>query len=113
MAQVLKPLGVDLIDCSSGAIVPHVKMPVAPGYQVPFAETIRQEANIATAAVGLITDPQQANAILAQGQADMVLLARELLRNPYWPLQAAHVLGASTPWPVQYERAKFRETVKN
>jgi 2,4-dienoyl-CoA reductase-like NADH-dependent reductase (Old Yellow Enzyme family) len=106
LAKALKPLGVDLIDCSSGALVPHVKIPVAPGYQVPFAAAIRQQAEIATGAVGLITEPHQADQIIAQGKADAVLLARALLADPYWPLRAARILGDDIAWPVQYGRAK-------
>src|SRR5690606_14743200 len=106
LARLLKERGVDLIDCSSGGNVPHAKIPIAPGYQVPFAETIRREADIATGAVGLITHPEQAEQIVASGQADAVLLARPLLRDPYWPLHAARALAVDLPWPVQYERAK-------
>ena len=105
LARVLGPLGVDLVDCSSGGIVPGVKIPVGPGYQVKIAERIRRDAGIATAAVGLITDARQAEAIVHAGQADMVFLARQLLRDPYWPLHAAKTLGASVTWPVQYQRA--------
>ena len=105
LARILAPLGVDLIDCSSGGIVPGVKIPVGPGYQVEIARRIRRDAGIATAAVGLITDPAQADAIVRDGQADMVFLARQLLRDPYWPLHAAKSLGASVVWPVQYQRA--------
>jgi 2,4-dienoyl-CoA reductase (NADPH2) len=106
LARALKPVGVDLIDASSGALVPGAVMPIAPGYQVPFAAAIRAQADIPTAAVGLITDPNQAEAILASGQADLVFLAREMLRDPYWPLKAARALGQDQHWPVQYERAK-------
>lgn len=102
----LKSLRVDLIDCSSGGLVPHVKIPNSPGYQVPFAEQIRREAGIPTGAVGLITDPHQAETILSTGQADAILLAREILRDPHWPLHAAHALGVDIPWPRQYQRAK-------
>jgi 2,4-dienoyl-CoA reductase-like NADH-dependent reductase (Old Yellow Enzyme family) len=105
LAQRLKPLGVDLIDCSSGGLLPHVAVPVAPGYQVPFAEKIRQEAGIATGAVGLITEPEQANEIVASGKADLVFLAREMLRDPYWPLHAARRLGLKPAPPVPYRRA--------
>lgn len=105
LARRLGPLGVDLVDCSSGGAVPGVRIPVAPGYQVPFAETIRREAGMPTGAVGLITEPTQADAIVASGQADLVLLARELLRDPYWPLHAAHALGTKGAWPAQYLRA--------
>jgi 2,4-dienoyl-CoA reductase-like NADH-dependent reductase (Old Yellow Enzyme family) len=98
---------VDLIDCSSGAIVPDVKIPVAPGFQVPFAERIRKEAGIATAAVGFITQPKEADEIVRQGRADLVLLAREFLRDAYWPAHAAKILGQQDklPVPVQYARA--------
>lgn len=105
LSDKLKSLGVDLIDCSSGGIVPGVKVPVGPGYQTSFAERIRHEANILTGAVGMITSPEQADHIIRTGQADMVLLARELLRDPYWPLKAAKQLRQDQIWPVQYERA--------
>ncbi|MDB4949602.1 MAG: oxidoreductase [Gemmatimonadetes bacterium] len=105
LARVLGPLGVDLVDCSSGGMVPGVKIPLGPGYQVDFAERIRREGGIATAAVGLITAPEQADAIVRAGQADVVLLARQMLRDPYWPLHAARHLGAAGEWPVQYQRA--------
>ena len=104
LAVQLKAAGVDFIDCSSGGIAPGVAVPSTPGYQVPFAEAIRR-AGVPTAAVGLITDPQQANAIIAQGQADLVLIARESLRDPHWPLRAAKALGAVVPAPLQYARA--------
>lgn len=97
--------GVDLIDVSTGGLIPNAKIPVAPGFQVQFADRIRREAGIPTAAVGLITDPQQANEILSSGQADLVLLARELLRDPYWPVHAAAALEEPVSWPVQYLRA--------
>ncbi len=105
LARQIKPLGVDLVDCSSGGAVPGAKIPVAPGYQVPFAERVRHEAEIATAAVGLIREASLANEIVERGQADMVLLARQMLRDPYWPLHAARELGVAIKWPVQYERA--------
>jgi 2,4-dienoyl-CoA reductase-like NADH-dependent reductase (Old Yellow Enzyme family) len=105
LARHLKPLGVDLIDCSSGGNVPQAKIPVSPGYQTPFAERIRRDAGIATGAVGLISMPEQADEIIRKGQADLVLLAREFLRDPYWPLHAARELGHEVPWPVQYLRA--------
>ncbi|MDP1830431.1 MAG: NADH:flavin oxidoreductase/NADH oxidase [Geothrix sp.] len=105
LAAELAALGVDLVDCSSGGLSPHQKIPLGPGYQVPFAARIRAEAGLPTGAVGLITDPHQAEQILAEGSADMVLLARELLRDPRWPLRAAHVLGAEVPWPASYARA--------
>ncbi len=100
----LKALGVDFIDCSSGGIAPGVVIPNTPGYQVPFAEAIRR-AGVPTAAVGLIADPQQANAIITHGQADLVLIARESLRDPHWPLRAAKALGEKVPAPQQYARA--------
>ena len=105
LAHLLRGHGVDLIDCSSGGLVPNVKIPVGPGYQVQFAARIRREANIPTAAVGMITDPVQANSILANGEADLVFLAREFLRDPYWPLHAAIALGEPASWPAQYLRA--------
>ncbi|MBV8547766.1 MAG: NADH:flavin oxidoreductase/NADH oxidase [Acidobacteria bacterium] len=105
-AKRLRDLGVDLIDCSSGGAVPGAKIEIGPGYQVPFARAIRAEAGIATGAVGLITDAHQADEIIRSGSADAVLLARELLRDPYWPLHAAHILGVDVPWPDQYLRAK-------
>lgn len=105
LAKDLAPLGVDLIDCSSGGNVPTAKIPVAPGYQTPFAARIREDARIMTGAVGVITSPAQAEQIVSTGQADAVLLARELLRDPYWPLRAARELGQSAAWPVQYLRA--------
>ena len=105
LARVLVPRGVDLVDCSSGGNVPGAAIPLGPGYQVKFAERIRREARVATAAVGLITDAAQANAIVQNGQADMVFLARQLLRDPYWPLHAAKALGADVTWPSQYLRA--------
>ncbi len=108
LAERLKALGVDFIDCSSAALVPDAQIPVAPGFQVPFAQAIRREVGIATGAVGLITEAVQAEQILVTGQADAVLLARELLRDPYWPLHAAQELAEDVPWPLQYERAKPR-----
>ena len=108
LARLLAPRGVDLIDCSSGGLVSHQQIPVAPGYQVPFARQVRHEAQVPTAAVGLITEAAQAQAIVAEGSADLVLLARELLRNPRWPLLAATALGETGPWPPQYERARPR-----
>ena len=105
-SRKLKDVGVDLIDCSSGGLVPNAEIPAGPGFQVPFSAAIRREVEIATAAVGLIVDPQQAEQILVCGEADAVVLARAMLRNPYWPLTAAHELGADIKWPIQYERAK-------
>ena len=105
LARKLKPLGVDLIDCSSGGAVRGATIPVGPGYQVPFAARIRREAEIATGAVGMITSAEQADQIVRLGQADLILMAREFLRRPYWPLQAASALGRSVIPPPQYERA--------
>jgi 2,4-dienoyl-CoA reductase-like NADH-dependent reductase (Old Yellow Enzyme family) len=104
LARQLKELGADLIDCSSGGNVPDAEIPVGPGYQTPFAEQIRREANILTGAVGMITSPVQAEHILATGQADAIIIARELLRDPYWPLRAARELVQPISWPVQYLR---------
>ncbi|HRP90162.1 MAG TPA: NADPH dehydrogenase NamA [Edaphocola sp.] len=106
LAKILKEKGVALVDCSTGANVPGVKIPVAPNYQVPFATAIRQQAGIPTGAVGLITGAHQAEAILQNGEADLIVLGRELLRNPYFPLLAAQELGAVQDWPLQYERAR-------
>jgi 2,4-dienoyl-CoA reductase-like NADH-dependent reductase (Old Yellow Enzyme family) len=105
LCRVLKGLGVDLVDVSSAGLVPWAKIPAGPGFQTVFAERIRREAGIATAAVGLITSPAQADHIIRTGQADLVLLGRELLRNPYWPLGAAQALGQTAAWPQQYLRA--------
>ncbi len=105
-ARRLKDAGVDLVDCSSGGLVPSAQVPAGPGYQTPFAARVRREAGIASGAVGMITEPAQAEQIVATGEADAVLLARELLRDPYWPLRAAHALGAEGPWPKQYLRAR-------
>lgn len=107
LSQSLKKIGVDMIDCSSGGLIPNARIPAGPGFQTPFAGRIRQEAGIATAAVGLITEPVQAEHILRTGQADAVFLAREMLRDPYWPLHAANKLRAEIAWPPQYERAKL------
>ncbi|MBT1071724.1 NADH:flavin oxidoreductase/NADH oxidase [Pelotalea chapellei] len=106
LSRELKKLGVDLIDCSSGFVVPDEPVPYGPGFQVPFAARVRSEAGIATGAVGYITDPAQAETILATGQADAVLLGREMLRDPYWPLHVAPRLRANVPWPDQYNRGK-------
>ena len=105
LARLFREHGVDLVDVSSGGQVPDAKIPVGPGFQAQFAERIRREANIPTAAVGLITDPAQADAIIASGQADLVFLAREFLRDPYWPVHAASTLGEPASWPQQYLRA--------
>ena len=106
LAKKLKSAGVDLIDTSTGGLVHDAKIPVAPGFQVQFAERIRKEAGIATCAVGLITEPEQAQEILTSGKADAVMLAREMMRNPHWAFEAAHQLGAQEPFPRQYGRAK-------
>ena len=108
LANRVKEIGVDLIDCSSGGLVPSAKIPVGPGYQTPFSGEIRSKVGIATGAVGLITHPVQAEQILTTGQADAILMARELLRDPYWPLHAAQTLKVDIPWPPQYQRAKPR-----
>ena len=105
LARQVKALGVDLIDVSSGGLLPHVKIPLEPGYQVPFAAQIRREAGVATGAVGLITGAGQAAQIVANGDADVVLIARESLRDPYFPRRAAQRLGAKIDAPVQYQRA--------
>jgi len=105
LARRLKDTGVDLIDVSSGGLVPGVTIPFGPGYQTKFSEEIRSQANISTGAVGMITDAVQAETILATGQADLVFLAREMLRDPYWPRRAAQALGVKIKAPVQYERA--------
>ncbi len=106
LALLLKDQGADLIDCSSGGNSPDQKIPVAPMYQVGFAEQIRKEAGILTGAVGLITKATEAEQILEEGKADMIILARQLLRDPYFPLHAAKELHVDIPWPVQYDRAK-------
>jgi 2,4-dienoyl-CoA reductase-like NADH-dependent reductase (Old Yellow Enzyme family) len=108
VVKALRNRGVDLIDCSSGGNVPGAKIPLGPGYQVPFSDRIRREADIATGAVGLITEPAQADAVIQNGQADLVFLARQMLLDPYWPIHAAEVLGRETSWPVQYLRAAPR-----
>lgn len=108
LARVLKALGVDVIDCSSGGVVPGVKIPLGPGYQAAFAERIRRDAGMPTIAVGMITEPAQADHIVRTGQADAVMLAREFLRQPYWPLHAAQALGQNIQWPAQYERARLK-----
>jgi 2,4-dienoyl-CoA reductase-like NADH-dependent reductase (Old Yellow Enzyme family) len=108
LARRLSQDGADLIDCSSGGAVPNTTIPLGPGYQVRFAEQIRRDASIATGAVGMITNATQADTIVRSGQADMVFLARELLRDPHWPLRAAHELHEEIAWPPQYVRAKPR-----
>ena len=105
LARRLANHGVDLVDCSSGGNAASATIPVGPGYQVQFAERVRRDAGIATGAVGLITTPEAANAIIAEGRADCVFLARQLLRDPYWPLHAAEALGHVVDWPSQYLRA--------
>ncbi|CAN5401523.1 NADH:flavin oxidoreductase/NADH oxidase [soil metagenome] len=107
LARVLRGRGVDLVDASSGGNVAGAKIPVGPGYQVSFAEAIKRDAGIPTGAVGLITDPHQADEIIRSGKADVVILAREMLRDPYWPLRAARELGVKVQWPQQYERAEL------
>jgi len=109
LSRSLKSLGVDAVDCSSGGNVENAKIPIGPGYQVPFAERIRREAGVATAAIGMILAPAQADQIIRNGQADIALLARELLRDPYWPLRAARELGEPMSWPAQYLRAAPRD----
>jgi 2,4-dienoyl-CoA reductase-like NADH-dependent reductase (Old Yellow Enzyme family) len=106
LASILKLTGVDLIDCSSGGVIPGVKIPITPGYQVPLAEKVRREAGIPTGAVGLITTASLSESILENGQADVIFMARELLRDPYFPLRAAAELGDDVKWPDQYLRAK-------
>lgn len=106
LAAKLKDAGVDLIDCSSGGNSPEQKIPLVPMYQVPFAEKIKREASVLTGAVGLITTATEAENILVNGQADLIILARQFLRDPYFPLHAAKELGDEVAWPVQYDRAK-------
>ncbi|MEI8006061.1 MAG: NADH:flavin oxidoreductase/NADH oxidase [Bacteroidota bacterium] len=108
LVRILKGMGVDLMDCSSGGLVPGVKIPLGPGYQVGFSETVRKETGILTGAVGMITTAAQAESILEKGQADLILMARELLRDPYFPLHAAFELGDDIAWPKQYLRAKIK-----
>jgi 2,4-dienoyl-CoA reductase-like NADH-dependent reductase (Old Yellow Enzyme family) len=110
LAKVLQEHGVDLIDCSSGGNAAHARIPLEPLYQVPFAEQIRREAGIPTGAVGLITTPAEADAIVRTGRADCVLIAREMLRDPYWPLRASRELGHHIAWPSQYLRAAPPDT---
>jgi 2,4-dienoyl-CoA reductase-like NADH-dependent reductase (Old Yellow Enzyme family) len=105
LCRVLKDLGVDLMDVSSGGLVPGAQLPIGPGFQTWFAERVRREAGIASATVGLITSPEQADHVIRSGQADVVLLGREMLRNPYWPLHAAQALAQAAAWPLQYLRA--------
>ena len=105
LVRSLIPLGVDLVDCSSGGLSPNAVIPSAPGFQVPFAREIRRRTGSATGAVGLITEPLRAEEILAHGDADLVFLARQFLREPQWPLRAARELGVKVAWPKQYQRA--------
>lgn len=106
LTKILQTKGVDLIDCSSGGNIPHAKITVGPGYQVHFAETIKKTTGVLTGAVGIITTPEQAEEIVASGKADVVFIARQFLRDPYFPLHAAKSLGVDVEWPVQYQRAK-------
>jgi len=106
----MKDAGVDLVDCSSGGNSPDQVMPLSPGYQVPFAAEIRERAGVLTGAVGLITEAEQAEAILAEGEADAIFLERELLRNPYWPCYAQAQLDGKAAWPDQYIRSAFEGT---
>jgi 2,4-dienoyl-CoA reductase-like NADH-dependent reductase (Old Yellow Enzyme family) len=108
LAKEAAARGVDLVDCSSGGNSPDQQIVLGPGYQVPFAAQVRRDAGVATGAVGLLTQPEQAEQVLADGSADVVLLARELLRDPHWPLHAAAALGDDVAWPVQYDRARPR-----
>ena len=105
LAKELKTIGVDFVDCSSGGTVAQPTIPLGPGYQVPFAERIRNDAGVPTGAVGLITTPQQCEEIVSSGRADAVLIAREMLRDPYFPLRAGRELGQDITWPSQYLRA--------
>ncbi len=109
LAQIVKTKGIDLMDCSTGGNIPGVKIELKPMYQTGLAENIKKATGIMTGAVGLINTPQEANSIIEEGKADVVLMAREFLRNPYFPLSAAHELGIDVPWPVQYERAKKKK----
>jgi len=108
-SRKLRQIGIDLIDCSSGGNSHGTKIPLGPGYQVPFASAIRKQASIATAAVGLITEPSQAEDILQRGDADAIVMARAFLRDPYWVFHAAQSLSVDIPWPVQYLRAKPKQ----
>lgn len=106
LARMLKAAGVDLLDVTSGGLVAHQYIKLGPAYQLPFATKIKKEVGILVSTVGMITDAAQAEAILVNEEADLIMMARELLRNPYFPLYAAKTLGADMAWPVQYERAK-------
>jgi 2,4-dienoyl-CoA reductase-like NADH-dependent reductase (Old Yellow Enzyme family) len=105
LVRLLAPLGIDLVDCSSGGLVPRAKIEVRPGYQVPFAREIRAATGVMTGAVGMITDPKQAEEILEEKSADVIVMAREFLREPYWPIKAASALGGEVTVPNQYARA--------
>jgi 2,4-dienoyl-CoA reductase (NADPH2) len=107
-ARALCKRGVDVIDCSSGGLVPYAVIPVSRNYQVPFAQAIRWRAGVMTAAVGLVTEPDQANDIIQSGSADLVMIAREMLREPYWALKAQQHLGQEPSWPVPYGYAVRR-----
>jgi 2,4-dienoyl-CoA reductase-like NADH-dependent reductase (Old Yellow Enzyme family) len=107
LARAAAAIGVDLVDVSTGGLDHRQEIPLGPGYQVPFAARVRAEAGVPTSAVGLITEPAQAQQVVDDGSADAVLLARAILREPRWPLLAAHALGAEIAWPPQYERAKL------
>ena len=107
LAQVLKEKGIDLIDVSSGGLAAHQQIPVGPAYQLPFASRIKRETGILTGTVGMITNSVQAETILVNGDADMIIMAREILRNPYFPLEAARDLKDSIAWPLQYERGRW------
>ena len=107
LSALLKQAGIDLIDCSSGGLVPYAKIPLGPGYQVAFAERIKRETGILTGAVGMITEVQQAEDILTNEQADLIFIARASLRDPYFALHAAKQLGDDIAWPLQYQRAKL------
>lgn len=107
LSAALKGMGVDLVDCSTGGNIPGAKIPVKAGYQVPFAQEVREKTGVLTGAVGMITTPEQADSIIRDGQADVVLMAREMLRDPHFALRAAHVLKQEVKWPQQYERAKW------
>lgn len=106
LVKLLKPKGVDLIDVSSGGLVAHQKITIGPSYQVPFSAKIKKETGSLTGTVGLITEAKQSEEILQNGEADLIIMARELLRDPYFPLHAAHELGEDIAWPIQYDRAK-------
>ena len=107
LSAILKEQGVDLIDCSSGGLVSYAKIPVSPGYQVEFAERIKKETGISTGAVGLITEVKQAEDILANNRADLIIIARASLRDPHFALHAARTLDDNIAWPLQYQRAKL------